>query len=96
MKKNKSARNIRIIGLVLVMFMVVNIGLEVYNTIRTKYEISVAQKENNELKKEAEKLSNEVTKLKDDSYIQSYVSGTIFSTEKGTTIYVLPKDKAPE
>ena len=93
----KRSRNIKIVGIVIIVLMLVGIGNEVYNTIRLNYEISVAQKENDQLKKESEELQNEVKKLKDKNYIQSYVSGTIFSTEKGTSIYVLPEDeKAPE
>ncbi|MDL2211310.1 septum formation initiator family protein [Erysipelotrichaceae bacterium OttesenSCG-928-M19] len=96
MKKSNATRNIRLIAAVVAIVLLVNIGLEVYSTIKTKYDISVAQKENTQLKEEAENLKNEVAKLKDESYIQSYVSGTIFSTEKGTTIYVLPEDETPE
>jgi len=96
--KNKTAkRNIRLIGFVLAIVMIIAIGRELYDTISINYRISVAQAENEQLAKESERLQNEVKKLQDDNYIQSYVSGTIFSTEKGTSIYVLPEDeKAPE
>ena len=96
MKTKKATRNLRIIGLGIILFMLFNIGVEVYHTFKTKYDITVAQKENDKLKKESENLKNEVAKLKDNNYLQSYVSGTIFSTEQGTTIYVLPEDKTPE
>ncbi|MDF9867703.1 cell division protein FtsB [Bacilli bacterium PM5-3] len=97
MNKRKSARYIRIIGIVISVIFLAMIVNEVYTTINLKYNISLAESENQELKKESEKLQNEVKKLKDENYIQTYVSGTIFSTEKGTSIYVLPEDeKTPE
>lgn len=98
MKQNKAKRNIRILGVLFVGFMLISIGTNVYKTIKYKHEISIAQTENSKLKKEEEELNNEIKKLKDKNYIQSYVSGTIFSTEKGTSVYVLPKGKenAPE
>lgn len=96
MQKKKSVNKLRVVGLVFAFGMIFSIGNDVFKTFKTKYEISQAQSENDKLKQESQNLKNEVSKLKDDSYIQSYVSGTIFSTEKGTEVYILPKDKAPE
>lgn len=96
MKKKQSVNKLRIIGVVFVAAMLFSIGSDVVTTIKTKYEIKQAQQENDKLKKESADLKNEVSKLKDENYIQSYASGIIFSTEKGTEVYILPKDKAPE
>ena len=71
-----------------------NIVQEISTTFKVKYDISQADKQSVELKEEHEKLKKEVYKLSDENYIQSYVSGTIFSTEKGTNVYILPDKEA--
>lgn len=91
---------VNVIMLVLVAYMGISIIGEVGQTINLKLSINNTKKQNNDLKKETESLNNEVNKLKDEDYIQSYVSGTIFQTEKGTNVYLLPDEKesnnAPE
>lgn len=71
------------------------IGSQLYTTIKTNFDLKNAGTLNKNLKDESTRLDNEIIKLKDKNYIQTYVSGTIFSTEKGTSIYVLPEDKTP-
>ena len=95
--KNKNAVVIRIIALIGVVAMIGMIGFEVFSTIKTSYEITQAKNEQKELEGEKQDLKNEISKLKDENYLQSYVSGTIFSTEKGTTIFILPEqEETPE
>lgn len=98
MKQKQKVRYLRIASCLIVIFMIVSIGSNIYKTFKYKYDIQSAQTENKKLKQEKEDLDNEIAKLKDKNYLQSYVSGTIFSTEKGTSVYVLPKakDKAPD
>ena len=95
--KKKNAVVIRIIALIGVVVMIGMIGYEVFSTIKTSYEITQAKNEQKELEGEKQDLKNEISKLKDENYLQSYVSGTIFSTEKGTTIFILPEqEETPE
>ncbi|WP_423363653.1 FtsB family cell division protein [Mycoplasma sp. P36-A1] len=97
---NKRVKQIsRVVLLTFMAFMVLNISSDLFSTVQLKHALSKANTENEQLKTETDTLNNEVTKLKDDEYIQSYVSGTMFSTEKGTTVYILPDDEsesAPE
>lgn len=95
--KKKNIMFVKGLAVIAVFIMVANIGYEVFSTIRTTYSISQAKKEQAQLKGEETKLQNEVAKLNDEKYLQSYVSGTIFSTEKGTTIFILPdQEETPE
>ncbi|MDR3214964.1 MAG: septum formation initiator family protein [Bacilli bacterium] len=94
---NKRNPYLRTIIVFIIVFMLFSIGQQVFTSFKTKYDLVNAKQENSKLKKEAQNLDNEIIKLKDKNYIQTYVSGTIFSTEKGTSIYVLPEeDKTPE
>lgn len=95
---NKRQKSIlRILTLAFALFMIGTIGFEIFSTIETNISISQAKKEQLALKEEEENLKNEVAKLNDEKYLQSYVSGTIFSTEKGTTIFILPdQEEMPE
>lgn len=95
-KKIKQLNILRVMSLIIIVFMVVSIIFEVANTFSSKQKIEVAKIENDKLQKEAKELENRIVKLNDEKYIQSYVSGTLFSTEKGTTVYVMPKDKDQE
>lgn len=92
-KKKKQLNILRLIILIVIIFMVFNVGFEVFNTFANKHKISTAKIENEKLKSEAKELENRIVKLNDDKYIQSYVSGTLFSTDKGTTVYVIPKEE---
>ena len=83
---------IRISILLIGFFMVVNIISDVVNTVNVSIKLKQGNQENKKLKEEKDTLEKEVIKLNDDKYLESYVSGTIFSTEKGMNVYVLPKD----
>lgn len=86
----------QIIKLALVLiafFMVVNIFNDVLTTFKVKNDIKQGHRENEKLKKEKVSLEKEIIKLNDDKYLEAYVSGTIFSTEKGMSVYILPKDE---
>ena len=97
MKNKAKIRYIRLIGLVFVVFMIFGIAREIYQTIRINHQINQAKQENKELLEEAIRLENEIKRLEDENFIQTYVSGTIFATGGGTTIYVLPReDETPE
>lgn len=97
MKKQKSVNKLRIIGIVFVVAMLFSIGSEIVKTFQIKMSINEATIENKKLKEESQNLKNEVSKLKDKKYMQTYASGSLFITEKGTEVYFLPKDeKAPE
>lgn len=84
---------IRIGIICIAFFMVVNIFSDVVSTFKVSTKIKQVKQENNDLKKEKDALEKEILKLNDDKYLEAYVSGTIFSTEKGMNVYVLPKDK---
>lgn len=93
MEKKDKVVMIRIIGLVIFVGMIGAIGYEVFSTVKTSYQISQAKEEQKELKSEKKALKKEISKLKDENYLQSYVSGTIFSTEQGATIFILPEQE---
>ncbi|MDR1782194.1 MAG: septum formation initiator family protein [Bacilli bacterium] len=90
---SKNNRLLRIVLIVVIIMMIYSIGNQFVTTIKTKIDLNNAKQTNQKLKDESTRLDNEIIKLKDKNYIQTYVSGTIFSTEKGTSIYVLPEDK---
>jgi len=88
-KKNKIVI-LRVCVLALVGYMIVSVANEMFTTARLYYNINHANIENEALQEETDRLNNEVLRLKDDDYIQSFVSGTIFQTREGTSVYILP------
>lgn len=92
MKNNNNVvRNIKIVALMVILGMTFSIVSEIYSTISLSYNISQASSENTKLKQAQDELRKEVQKLKDNNYLQSYVSGKNFVTEKGSNVYILPK-----
>lgn len=89
----KPKQIIRLALMLIAFFMVFNIFSDVWTTIQVKSQIKQAKHDNHELNKEKDSLEKEIIKLNDDKYLEAYVSGTIFSTEKGMSVYVLPKDE---
>lgn len=77
----------------IVLGMTFSILSEIYSTISLTLNISQASSENLKLKEAQDELKKEVRKLKDNNYLQSYVSGKNFVTEKGSNVYILPKSK---
>lgn len=92
MKNNNNlVRNIKIIAVMVILGMTFSIVSEIYSTISLSFGISQASSENAKLRKDQDELRKEVQKLKDNNYLQSYVSGKNFVTEKGSNVYILPK-----
>ncbi|MEG0284188.1 MAG: hypothetical protein RR543_05345 [Erysipelotrichales bacterium] len=92
-KEAAALRNKRIIGAILVIGVLFAVGKEVYTTFVLKDKINVAQTENKKLKGEAEKLGNEVKKLQDESYIGSYISGSIYATDDNSQVIIVSDDE---
>lgn len=89
----KPKQFIRLALVLIAFFMVFNIFSDVWTTIQVKSQIKQAKHDNHELNQEKDSLEKEIIKLNDDKYLEAYVSGTIFSTEKGMSVYVLPKEE---
>jgi len=94
MKKKQTLNKksiIRIAMLAFSVYMIFSIGSEVFRSARLYYNLSQTSKENERLIEETNRLNNEVLRLQDEDYIQSFVSGTIFQTREGTSVYILPE-----
>jgi len=91
MKKKNATKYIRITVILIGIYMIFSISREAIRTVHLYYSINQASQESDRLKEETTRLNNEVLRLKDDDYIQSFVSGTIFQTREGTSVYILPE-----
>jgi len=82
---------LRVIAVLIAVYIVGSVATELFRTARLYYSINQATTINQQLQEDTARLNNEVLRLQDEEYIQTFVSGTIFQTQEGTSIYILPE-----
>lgn len=87
---------IRITFLAVFLAMAISVVNELYKTIELNIQIEKANEEHAVLLDESNELENQIAKLQDKDYLQSFVSGRTFVTQEGSNVFILPNENAPE
>ena len=81
-----------VILIMMSLFMLYQVGREVYTTFHLHQELSEAEQKLQEVQDENTYLTNEKTKLQDPDYVQSYARGNYMLTKDGEQIFYLPEN----